>query len=454
MAIQTQNPYTEKIEKVFKPISDSLVVKKIDLANKAQLKWKNISIKQRGVILKKVAKNLLQNKEKYARVITREMGKPITQSISEIEKCALNCEFYANNTEKFVKEEIHDTEFKHSRVEFEPIGILFGVMPWNFPFWQVFRFSAPALMAGNAVVLKHASNVPESALLIEKIFVESGLPSGLFTTLLIESSQVEAVIRNPHVKAVTLTGSEGAGSKVASIAGSEIKKTVLELGGSDPFIILKNVDLEKAVEAGVKSRMPNAGQVCVSGKRFIVHESLLQKTIKLLEEKVPKIIVGDPMDSKTELGPLAKLDILEEVERQVDLSVKRGAKAVVGGKKILGKGYFYLPTVLVNVKKGTPAYDDEIFGPVISVIVAKSDEDAIRIANDHQYGLGAAVWCKDEKRAFKVARAVEAGIVAINGIARSDPRFPFGGTKRSGFGRELGAYGIREFMNIKTILAH
>ncbi|MES2060051.1 MAG: aldehyde dehydrogenase family protein, partial [Patescibacteria group bacterium] len=338
MPIQTQNPYTEKIEKIYKSMSDGAIAKKIESAHKAHLKWKEISIKKRGVILKKVAKNLLANKEKYAKVIVREMGKPITQSISEIEKCALNCEFYADNAEKFLTEEIHDTEYKHARVAFEPIGIVFAVMPWNFPFWQVFRFAAPALMAGNSVVLKHASNVPECTLLMEKIFIEAGafyhselgtwLPKDLFTSLLAQSKQVEKIIVNKYVRAITLTGSEGAGSAVASIAGREIKKAVLELGGADPFVILSNVDLEKAVAAAVQSRIPNAGQVCVSGKRFIIEKSLVEKAIMLIKEKTEKIIVGDPMDPKTEMGPLAKADIRDEVAKQVADSIKKGAKCV------------------------------------------------------------------------------------------------------------------------------
>ncbi len=453
MPIQTQNPYTEKIEKTYKPMGDLAIEKRIKDAHNAHLKWEKLSIKQRGGYLKKVAKLLLKNKRQYASVIAGEMGKPLTQSISEVEKCALNCEFFADNTEKFLKEEIHDTEYKHARVEFEPLGIVFAVMPWNFPFWQVFRFAAPALMGGNAIVLKHASNVPACTLLIEEIFVKAGLPKNLFVSLLAESKQVERIIKNKYIRAITLTGSEAAGSAVAAIAGKEIKKAVLELGGSDPFVILRDVDLEKAVSAAVQSRIPNAGQVCVSGKRFIIEKSIAEKAIKLIKEKTEKIMLGDPMDPNTEMGPLAKADIRDEVAKQVSDSIKKGAKCVSGGKIPNRQGYFYEPTVLINVKKGMPAYDEEIFGPVMSVIVAEDDNDAIRIANDHAYGLGAAVWCKNEKRAFKVARAIEAGIVAINGIARSDPRFPFGGTKKSGFGRELGAYGIREFVNIKTILA-
>jgi succinate-semialdehyde dehydrogenase/glutarate-semialdehyde dehydrogenase len=453
MPIQTQNPYTEKVEKVYKPDSDATIERKIKLAHDAHLKWETLSISKRAVYLRKVAKLLLKNKKQYGAVITKEMGKPITQSISEVEKCALNCNFYADNAEKFLKEEIHDTEMKHASVAFEPLGVILAVMPWNFPFWQVFRCAAPALMAGNAMVLKHASNVPACTLLIQEIFEEAGLPKNLFVSLLAESNQVEKIIRNPFLRAVTLTGSESAGAKVASIAGSEIKKVVLELGGSDPFVILKNVDLKKAVAAAVQSRMPNAGQVCVSGKRFIIEKGIVKEAIELIKKEAEKIIVGNPIDPETNMGPLSKKDIRDEVADQVDRSIKNGAKLIYGGKKIDRKGYFYEPTVITNVKKGMPAYDEEIFGPVMSIIVAENDADAIRIANDHEYGLGAAVWCKDIKRAFKVARAIEAGIVAVNGVARSDPRFPFGGTKKSGIGRELGSQGIREFVNIKTILA-
>ncbi len=453
MSIQTLNPYTEKIEKTYKIISSKTINLKIKKSHIAQTFWKNKSIKYRASLMIKLSKLLLKNKNIYAKVITKEMGKPILQSVSEIEKCALNCEFYAKNASKFLKEEIHDTEFKHARIEFEPLGVVLAVMPWNFPFWQVFRCSAPILMAGNSILLKHASNVPACALLIEKIFIDAGFPKELFQTLLVESKDVEKIIRNNYVKAVTLTGSEGAGSRVASVAGSEIKKVVLELGGSDPFIILDDVSLVDAVDAAIKSRMPNGGQVCVSGKRFILHKKIAKKAIEIIEQKTKKMILGDPMDIKTEMGPLAKKDIRDEVNEQVINSIKKGAKCLVGGKIPPRKGFFYEPTVLVGVKKGMPAFDHEIFGPVMSVIVVKDDEEAIRVSNDHAYGLGAAVWCKNEKRAFKVARAIEAGIVAINGIARSDPRFPFGGTKKSGFGRELGVYGVREFVNIKTIIA-
>lgn len=451
--IQSQNPYTEKVEKTFKSISDKEIAKKIDLANKAFISWKEVSMKKRAMLMKNLGKVLRKNKQKYGELITREMGKPLSQSIAEIEKCALNCDYYAENAEAFICPEIYNSEYKHARVELEPMGVIFAVMPWNFPFWQVVRFAAPALMAGNVGVLKHASNVPQCALAIEEAIIEAGFPKDVFKTLLADSSQVEKIISNPLVKAVTITGSEYAGIKVAEAAGRNLKKLVLELGGADPFIILKDADLEKAAEAAVKSRMINTGQSCIDAKRFIIEAPVADKVIPLLIANMQKLVAGDPMISGTEVGPLARKDLRDELHEQVKQSIKKGAKAVLGGSIPEGKGFFYEPTILLNVKKGMPASDAELFGPVMSVIIAKDEADAIRIANDHIYGLGSAVWSKNEKKALRVARALEAGMVAINDISKSDPRFPFGGTKKSGYGRELGSYGIKEFMNVKTIIA-
>ncbi len=451
--IQSQNPYTEKIEKKFKSISDKEIARKISQAHEAFISWRDVPIKKRAMLMKNLAKVLRKNKQKYGELITREMGKPISQSVAEIEKCALNCEYYAENAEPFICPEIYTTEYKEARVELEPMGVIFAVMPWNFPFWQVVRFAAPALMAGNVGVLKHASNVPQCALAIEEAVFEAGFPKDVFKTLLADSSQVEKIISNPLVKAITITGSEYAGIKVAEAAGRNLKKLVLELGGADPFIILKDADLEKAAEAAVKSRMINTGQSCIDAKRFIIEASIAEKVIPMLVANMQKLVAGDPMSSMTEVGPLARKDLRDELHQQVQQSIKKGAKVILGAKIPEGKGFFYEPTILLNVKKGMPASDAELFGPVMSVIIAKDEVDAIRIANDHIYGLGAAVWSKNEKKAFRVARALEAGMVAINDISKSDPRFPFGGTKKSGYGRELGSYGIKEFMNVKMIVA-
>lgn len=453
MPIQTQNPYTEKIEKSYKAQSDKEVARKIDAAHNAFVLWREVPMKTRARLMKKLAHVLRKNKHAYAVLITKEMGKPLLQSIAEIEKCALNCDYYAENAEAFLSPEIYTSEFKHARVELEPMGVIFAVMPWNFPFWQVFRFAAPALMAGNTAILKHASNVPQCALAIAESFKEAGFPEHTFTTLLVDSGQVEKIIAHTHVKAVTLTGSEYAGIKVAEVAGRNLKKVVLELGGADPFIILKDADLAKAAEAAVISRMINTGQSCIDAKRFIIEKPIADKVIPLLVAGMKKLVAGDPMDHATQVGPLARKDLRDELHEQVKQSIKRGARAVLGGEIPKRQGFFYEPTVLVNVKKGMPASDAELFGPVMSIIVVENETEAIRVANDHIYGLGAAVWSKNEKRAWRVARSLEAGMVTINDFSKSDPRFPFGGTKKSGYGRELGSYGIREFVNVKSIVA-
>lgn len=451
--IQTQNPYTEKVEKTWKPMSDKVIASHLERAQKAFILWREVPMKKRSELMKKLAKVLRANKERYGELITREMGKPIAQSIVEIEKCALTCDYYAQNAETFLKADVYESEYKHACVEFEPMGVIFAVMPWNFPFWQVIRFAAPALMAGNTGVLKHASNVPLCTLAIEEAFKLAGFPDGVFVSLLADSSQTEKIIANPIVKAVTLTGSEYAGSKVAEIAGKHIKKCVLELGGADPFIILKDADIEAAADAAVRARMLNSGQSCIDAKRFIIEEKIADKIIPRLQAKMAALVMGDPMEQGTQVGPLARKDLRDELHEQVKQSVKRGAQVVTGGEIPKQMGFFYPPTVLIHVKKGMPASDAELFGPVMSVIVVKDDTEAIRVANDHIYGLGGAVWSKNEKRAMRVAHALEAGMVAINDVVKSDPRFPFGGVKKSGYGRELGSYGIKEFVNIKTIIA-
>lgn len=451
MAIETLNPATEELVKSFNPISNEKVK---DIIKKTQLdflEWKKTSFAHRKDLMLKAANILREEKNEYGKVLTLEMGKPIVQAIVEVEKCAWVCEYYAENAEQILSNEYITSDASESYIQFDPIGIVLAVMPWNFPFWQVFRFAAPALMAGNAGLLKHASNVPLSALAIEEIFQKAGFPENIFRTLLIESKQVDAVIENRNVKASTLTGSEYAGSMVASKSGEMLKKSVMELGGSDPFIILKDANLELAVSAAVTSRMLNNGQSCIAAKRFIIEEEIANDFEKLFVEKMAAIVVGDPLDEKTELGPIAREDLLLELHEQVEKSVEAGAKLLTGGKRLDRKGYYYPATILSDVKKGMLAYDQELFGPVATVIKVKDEEEAIFVANDTPFGLGASLWTSNLEKAKKLAIDIESGSVFINGMVKSDPRLPFGGVKLSGFGRELSHYGIKEFVNIKTV---
>ena len=380
------------------------------------------------------------------------MGKPILQSKAEVEKCAWVCDYYADNAEKFLANEIIKTEFSKSYVSFQPLGVVLAIMPWNFPFWQVFRFAAPTLMAGNASVLKHASNVMGCAIAIEKIFNDAGFLENLFRTLVISSKKVEAVIRNKNVQAVTLTGSTPAGSTVASVAGSEIKKTVLELGGSDPYIILEDVDLESAAEICVNARLINSGQSCIAAKRFIVVEEIYKMFEELFVQKMKSKKMGNPLDESNHLGPQARTDLRNELHDQVKRSITKGAKLLLGGEIPNVKGAYYPPTVLSNISPGMPAYDDEIFGPVASLIKVKNEKEAIKVANATSFGLGAAVFTKDNERGEKIAeKELVAGSCFVNDSVKSDPRLPFGGVKKSGYGRELSVLGIREFVNIKTV---
>ena len=451
MALETLNPATEKIIKTYNPISNREVEQIINNVHQEFLIWKDISFYKRKTLMLKAASILNADKNKYAKILTKEMGKPITQAIAEVEKCAWVLEYYAKNAKSILEKEVIKTDASESYVQFDPIGIILAVMPWNFPFWQVFRFAAPALMAGNAAVLKHASNVPMSALAIEEVFQKAGFPKNIFGTLLIDSKQVENVIKNPKVKAATLTGSEYAGSMVASVSGKMLKKTVMELGGSDPFIILKDADLELATTTAVTARLFNNGQSCIAAKRFIVVEKVYDKFIELFKEKMSAVVVGTPTKKETELGPIARKDLLLELHEQVLQSVKKGANILLGGKILQKKGYFYPATILTNVKKGMPAYEQELFGPVASVIKVKTEEEAIYVANDTQFGLGASLWTSNLKKAKTLAVKIDSGSVFINGMVKSDPRLPFGGVKLSGYGRELSHYGIKEFVNIKTV---
>ena len=402
-------------------------------------------------MLKKVASELRQRNDALAHLITTEVGKTLKASKIEVEKCASVCDFYADNAERFLALESIATEAHESFVSFQPLGVVLAVMPWNFPLWQVFRFAAPALMAGNVGILKHASNVQGSANAIEEIFLTAGLPEGVFSNLVVSSSRVRAIIEDPRVAAVTLTGSEKAGSEVASAAGKNIKKTVLELGGSDPFIVFSDADMEMAVTTAVSARMQsNAGQSCISAKRFIVHKSILADFSDALTLAVESLSVGDPLLASTDVGPLATEQMQIDADRQVRETIEMGAKLLCGGKKSKLTGYFYLPTVLLNVRKGMPVYDEEVFGPVLPIIAFDTEEDAVRIANDTPYGLGATIFSRDIARAKIIAARIESGSVFINTHVKSDSRLPFGGIKKSGYGRELSSYGIREFVNVKT----
>lgn len=416
------------------------------------LEWRKTSFAHRAELMNKAAEILRSRSEEYAVLMAQEMGKPIKDGKGEVEKCAWVCEYYAENAEKILSREYIETEASSSYASFQPIGIVLAVMPWNFPLWQVFRFAAPALMAGNAGVLKHASNVPGSALAIESVFRDAGFPEHVFRTLLIGSRQVEAVIENPLIKAITLTGSTPAGKAVAKKAGEMLKKTVLELGGSDPYIILSDANLEEAVLACVTSRLINAGQSCVAAKRFIVVESIKEQFETLFLEQMKTYKMGDPLDEDTTIGPQARHDLRDELHEQVKASIAKGAVCLLGGEIPDSSGAFYPPTVLTNVQKGQPAYDEELFGPVASIISVKDETEAIRVANDSIFGLGAAIFTGDKAKGERIAETeLEAGCCFVNSFVKSDPRLPFGGIKESGHGRELANYGIKEFVNIKTV---
>ncbi len=452
MSIVAVNPSTGEVIKEYDEMTPAQVNEALEQANRMYQDWRRTSFAERAGLMRKTAQVLRDRKEEFAVLMANEMGKPITQGRGEIEKCAWVCDYYADNAEAFLQPEIIETDASKSFVAFQPLGTVLAVMPWNFPFWQVFRFAAPALMAGNVGVLKHASNVPGCALAIEDVFRQAGFPEHVFTTLLIGSKQVNAVIEHPHVKAVTLTGSTPAGKAVAAKAGQVLKKTVLELGGSDPYVILEDANIEEAVTTCVTSRLINSGQSCIAAKRFVVVEPVLEKFETLYVEQMRQRKMGDPLDEATEVGPQARHDLRDELHQQVMASVEKGAKVLLGGEIPDGPGAFYPPTVLTNVTKGMPAYEEELFGPVASIIAAKDEADAIRIANDTVFGLGAAVFTRDVARGERIATyELEAGSCFVNAFVKSDPRLPFGGIKESGYGRELSHFGIKEFVNIKTV---
>ncbi|GET23550.1 NAD-dependent succinate-semialdehyde dehydrogenase [Prolixibacter denitrificans] len=445
------NPATGELIKEYSEMSEGQVKEVVDLNFEAWKGYRETSFAQRSQWMQKAAELLRSRREEYARLITAEMGKRIAESYSEVEKCAWVCEYYAENAEQMLVDELMESDATKSMAVFNPLGPVLAVMPWNFPFWQVFRFAAPALMAGNAGLLKHASNVQGCALAIEEVFRDAGFPENIFRTLVISSSKVEAVIAHPAVKAVTLTGSEYAGSQVASLAGKYLKKSVLELGGSDPFIVLADADLEKAAKVAVGSRMITSGQTCIAAKRFIVEQHVaapfLEKVKALMEAYEP----GDPGKEETSLAPLARPDLVDDIDNQVKKSVEQGAQIISGGSRVEGIGNYYSPTILTNVSRGMPVYMEETFGPVAVVLPVEDEKEAIEVANDSLYGLGASLWTSDLKKGEELARKIEAGAVFVNGLVKSDPRLPFGGIKNSGYGRELSGYGIKEFVNIKTV---
>lgn len=417
----------------------------------AQAKWRKTPINQRTALLTGMARELRAGKDRFARLITEEMGKPISEAAAEIEKCAATCEFYAEAAPDFLAEETIASNATHSGVVFDPLGVVLAIMPWNYPFWQFFRFAAPALAAGNAAILKHASNVPGCAVEIEALMTRAGCPEGLMRNLLISSGQVAGLIADDRIAAVTLTGSTEVGQLVAAQAGAALKKQVLELGGSDPFIVLADADLESAAQTAVKSRFINVGQSCVNAKRFIVEESVADAFTEKFVAHVAALKVGDPLDPETQIGPMARGNLRDELHDQVARSVSAGARALIGGEPLEGSGCYYAPTVLDGVTPKHVAFREELFGPVASIIRARDSDHAVELANDSEFGLASTIWTADLELARKMSRALDAGAVFINGMVASDARIPFGGIKKSGYGRELGSYGIREFTNIKTI---
>jgi succinate-semialdehyde dehydrogenase / glutarate-semialdehyde dehydrogenase len=445
------NPATNTLLREYTEHTPAQVKVIINLVYAALQVWRSTAFSHRAECFRKAAAILRERKEELALLMTREMGKIISESRAEIEKCANACNYYAEHGAGQLKDIDIPSDAGRSFVTFEPLGVILAVMPWNFPFWQVFRFAAPSLMAGNAAVLKHASNVPGCGLAIEGIFREAGFPENLFRTVLIPSSQVEKVIENPKIAAATLTGSELAGSQVAQTCGKLIKKTVLELGGSDAFIILEDADMEVAVATAVKARMINQGQSCIAAKRFIITEGRVKEFEEKITAAMGQLMPGDPADPETAVGPLARADLVDDIDRQVRESVAAGAKLLLGGRRPELEGCYYPPTVLSGVRKGMPVYDQETFGPVVSIIPVKDEEAAIRVANDTEFGLGGSVWTRDPARGEAVARRIETGAMFVNGLVKSDPRLPFGGIKKSGYGRELSEFGIREFVNVKTI---
>jgi succinate-semialdehyde dehydrogenase/glutarate-semialdehyde dehydrogenase len=453
MKLQSINPATGRVEAEYERMPAEEIPRAVERAHETFDAWRRTSFGERSALFARVAAVLRERAEELARLMAREMGKPVRDGRAEIAKCALGCEHYAAHAESMLRPEEIKTDFPRSRVVFQPLGAILAVMPWNFPFWQVFRFAAPALMAGNVGLLKHASNVPGCARAIEEAMRSAGFPAGVFQSLLVGSEHVDALIDHPLVRAVTLTGSGAAGKAVARRAGERLKKTVLELGGSDPYVVLADANLDEAVSVCAAARLTNSGQSCIAAKRFVVVEPLRVRFESMLVERMRSRKVGDPLDESTEVGPLARRDLRDLLHRQVEKSVAMGATCPLGGRVPEGPGAYYPPTVLSGVRPGMPAYDEELFGPVAAIISARDELEAIRIANDTPFGLGAAVFTRDSARGERIAaEELEAGSCFVNASVRSDVRLPFGGIKESGYGRELSGYGIREFVNIKTVV--
>ncbi|MFW0778086.1 MAG: NAD-dependent succinate-semialdehyde dehydrogenase [Rickettsiales bacterium] len=447
------NPATGEIIKEYPIHTEDEVENALAHAHESYLEWRHVPVAERAAAMHKVAEVILANKEKYAAIITEEMGKPFKESVAEVEKCASGATYYAQNGEAFLADRPVETQYQKSYVTFQPMGLVLGIMPWNFPFWQALRYAVPTLVAGNGCLLKHAANVPGCALAIESIFKEAGLPEHIFKTLLIPAKRVEPLIADPRICAVTLTGSTPAGKAVAAAAGKHLKKTVLELGGSDPYLVLEDCDIEHAINTCGTSRLNNCGQSCVSAKRMIVVEKHKERFEQGIAEIFSKAVQGNPADVQTTMGPMARADLRDELHGQVERSVKAGAKLVMGGKNPGGDSAFYPATILSDVKKGMPAYEEEMFGPVAVIIPVKDEEEAIAVANDTPFGLGGAVFSTDIERAEHIARTrVDSGLCFVNMMVRSDPRLPFGGIKESGYGRELALFGLHEFVNTKTII--
>ena len=451
MSIQSINPATGETLEAFEETPRREVERILADARATFKEWRHVPFGTRAAHMRKAAAVLRARKTTYARIMTLEMGKPISQAEAEIDKCSWVCDHYAEHAAAYLAEQPRDTDAARSYVRFDPLGPVLAIMPWNFPFWQVFRFAVPALMAGNTAVLKHASNVPRCALSIAEVFDEAGFPRGTFSTLLVGSGAVGGLIADDRVAAVTLTGSDHAGSKVAEQAGRAIKKTVLELGGSDPYVVLADADLAAAARTAADARLVNSGQSCIAAKRFIVVDAVADDFVARFGDELRARRVGDPLDPATQVGPQARVDLRDALHAQVEESIKRGARRLLGGEVPPGRGAFYPATLLVGVERGMPAFDEETFGPVAAVVRAKDENDAVRLANDSQFGLGASIWTQDRTRAERLAAQVEAGAVFVNGVVKSDPRLPFGGIKRSGYGRELSEYGIREFVNVKSV---
>ncbi len=451
MSIQTINPTTGEMLETFEPYSKEQINEALDQAHQTFLQWRTTTFAERAKHLHSVASHLRDRKTELARIAVLEMGKSITEAEAEVEKCAWNCDFFAENAERFLADENVASNATESYVAFRPLGVVLAVMPWNFPYWQVFRFAAPALMAGNTAVLKHASNVLRVSLEIERIFQEAGLPQGVFRTVLVPGAETSKLIEDPRIAAVTLTGSEAAGVEVAGTSGRMLKKTVLELGGSDAFIVLEDADLDEAAQVAVTARFQNNGESCIAAKRFIVVESVAEAFEQKFVANTARLKVGNPLEYDTKVGPLARKDLRDILDQQVQQSIQQGAKVLIGGKVREGKGNFYEPTILTNVTPGMPVFTGETFGPTAAVIRARDAEHALELANDSKFGLSSNLWTRNIERARQLATRIEAGGVFINGMTASDPRLPFGGVKSSGYGRELSSFGIQEFVNVQTV---